>query len=73
MCDSLSSYPLSVLKTANLSIMFLASLNLMLMQISLQANIVLTYGPSFVITHFVLSKVLAGFNLVSSHLPIRSV
>ena len=73
MRDDLSHYLSAFAQSTDLSTTFLTMLNLLLMQVSLQASLLVTLGPSFVITRFVLGKLLAVFNQVSARLPICSM
>lgn len=58
-----SRYLPSTAQTAAAASMWLAWLTVLLMQVSLQASLIVTLGPSFVITRFVLSTLLSGLRL----------
>jgi hypothetical protein len=47
------------------------ALGLLLLRAALEANLVVTFGPSYLITRFVVSQVIAGAALLRTHFPIH--
>jgi hypothetical protein len=47
------------------------ALGLMLLRATQEANLLVTFGPSYVITRFVMGKVVAGAALLLAHFPVH--
>ena len=47
------------------------ALSLLLLRAAQEANLLVTFGPSYVITRFVMGKVVAGATLLFAHFPVR--
>ena len=47
------------------------ALSLLLLRTAQEANLLVTFGPSYVITRFVMGKAIAGAALLFAHFPVR--